>query len=371
MKTSHLPSMSLSLVCFLFAAPAAAWRLRKSEDAAKGWHDMACSMDLSRYGMNVDASNIVFRAGNASNGDGNPEVLVFQDNKDGEPRRTLVFKGATGKCNPQAGSMCSRVDKSAAAAAFDDDEGGVDDHCASQLCVPDVSTTVQEDGGGYVRSMAGAMTLLPKTSSEPHILSIGLGAGTLPMMLRKAFGSSRQTVVELSSEVVQAAGCFGGGAAEYDTVNDDGRGYIERAQDAEFDAVLVDVFDGEDKVPSCFTTSEFFHTVRRTLKPDGLLVMNSHSGTTLHNDAKDLVPAARKVFGNVQIGDAPGLGNKIVLARNSANVTSLLQESPGSSDDGSGVPLQQWFAAANFQPADSLYADSKVLTDSAVECSVR
>merc|ERR1719281_1154807 len=150
----------------------------------------------------------------------------------------------------------------------------------------------------------------------------------MALAVQGKFKGVQQTVVELSGGVVDAAKCFGAssGQSNLKIVEAEGRSYLESQGDGVYDAVLVDVFDGDDKVPSCFTTLEFFKTAKRVLKPHGVLVMNAHSGQTLHNDLKDILPSARVAFGDVQRGKAPGLGNAILMMRASA-------EQPAAGDD--------------------------------------
>merc|ERR1719161_1485542 len=139
----------------------------------------------------------------------------------------------------------------------------------------------------------------------------------MAMAVQNKLKGVQLTVVELSGGVVNAAKCFGAssGQSNLNIVQAEGCSFLESQGNATYDAVLVDVFDGDDKVPSCFTTLEFFKTAKRVLKPDGLLVMNAHSGKTLHNDLKDLLPGAQATFADVQVGVAPGLGNALVVAR--------------------------------------------------------
>jgi spermidine synthase len=155
-----------------------------------------------------------------------------------------------------------------------------------------------------------------------------------------------QTVVELSQSVIDAAPCFGVGAdgTNYDIVHAEGRGYLEAAGDMAYDAVLVDVADGSDRLPACFSTIEFFKTVLRVLKPHGVLAMNVHTGRTLHNDLTDLLPGAFQVFADVKIGRAPGLANAIVLVQMRGNTTT-------EDDSSTEAHLQAWYADAEFTDA--------------------
>lgn len=344
---------------------------------------MACFVGLSRYGLEVKEADVVMRAGKATQG-GMPEVLVIQSKPTPSApggKRTLVFKDANGQCNPQAGCTC-QAEPSSALLQSPDGNAGLDSlaadaaemdgadpgssGCYSSVCSADLPATLAD--AGYVRSMAGALATLPQgDAAGRRILSVGLGSGTLALALRAKFPGSRQTAVELSPEVVSAAKCFGADRPDLDIVTADGRQYIESTEDGAFDALLIDVFDGEDKVPACFTTTEFFHLVRQKLKPKGLLVMNAHSGATLHNDLKELVPGASSAFGEVRLGRSPGLANVIVLASGTsgaaaagAPATGLLQQGAGDEE------LDAWFADAQFKPAGE--ASGAARSDADVQC---
>lgn len=348
-------------------------RLRKRQPALAGfggswdgWEDMACFMELGRVGMKVSADDILFRSGHAT-ANGMPEVLVVQDQSKitNASRRILVFKSADGKCNPQAGTVCAATAMGKMALLQNKAKGM--DMCSMQNCAADVPATLKEQGTGYVRSMVGATALLPsQPNAERQFLSIGLGAGTMAMLLQQSYPGSHQTVVELSPDVAAAAPCFGAGDnSGLDVTIGDGREYLENTADASLDAVFLDAFDASDKVPSCFTTSEFFDMAKRKLRPGGMLVMNAHSGATLHNDVADLFPAANATFGSgLQVGKAPGLANAIVLAQ--------LQKSDKAASvfaQDAKTELSSWFQDAFFAPVESMSSSSgRALTDADVKC---
>lgn len=356
-------------------APGSSWG--NEVMGAGGWGDMGCFFDLSRFGLAANENGVMYRrpADNSS-----PEVMVIQDSKpdsDGVLRRTLVFKDGKGRCNGQAGSACAKItDLSSYGVSFLQSSDDAKDECDAKQCSPDVTKTVYLPGGGYVRSMVGALHGLFAADS-PSVLSIGLGAGTMSLLVQSKFKGVQQTVVELSGGVVDAAKCFGAssGQSNLKIVQAEGRSYLESQGDGSFDAVLVDVFDGDDKVPSCFTTQEFFKTSKRVLKPNGVLVMNAHSGATLHNDLKDLLPAAQTTFGDVQVGGAPGLANAIVLVRNKAgaNATSsedtALLQGRSRTQDATDKDLEGWFSDAQFNPVAK--SQGAPLSDANVKCGAQ
>jgi SAM-dependent methyltransferase len=326
-----------------------------------GWGDMGCFFDLSRFGLQANEDGVMYRR---LADDTSPEVLVVQDpkpNSNGVWRRTLIFKDSKGKCNGQAGTACANITESVIGLSLAQSPDSAKDECDSKVCVPDAVKSVNLPGGAYVRSMVGALHNL--LASDGNVLSIGLGAGTMALSVQNKLKGVQQTVVELSGGVVDAAKCFGAssGQSNLKIVQAEGRSFLESQSDAAYDAVLVDVFDGDDKVPPCFTTQEFFKTAQRVLKPNGLLVMNAHSGKTLHNDLKDLLPAAQAVFADVQVGGAPGLANAIVLMRGKSTET----QAGGTSDK----ELEGWFADAQFEAAPK--SNDSPLVDANVKCGAQ
>jgi len=224
-------------------------------------------------------------------------------------------------------------------------------------CPPDLEQV--KKGQGYVQSMLGALSFItPAGSSTGYdILSIGLGAATLPLLLHDLMPQSRQTVVELSGDVVQASRCFGATTAGFDVQEAEGRHFLDAAQEGSYDAILIDAFDGDDKVPSCLTTGNFFQMAHSKLKGGGVLVMNAHSGVTLHNDLQDLIPAAQHNFPRVLVGEAPTLANKILVATTAGVSQSKAPLATGT--------FAQWLEAAKFyQPPTA----GEPRTDDGVGC---
>jgi hypothetical protein len=327
---------------------------------------MQCFFGLSQFGLEANENGVVYRRTADAQ---NPEVMVIQDphaNSNGVIRRILVFKDGKGKCNGQAGTACTNITEGITGVSLLSAPGTAKDDCDAKICAPDVVKTVYLPGGGYVRSMVGALHGLLAVDS-PNVLSIGLGAGTMALAVQGKLKGVQQTVVELSGGVVDAAKCFGASSSQSNLqiVEAEGRSYLESQGDGKYDAVLVDVFDGDDKVPPCFTTLEFFKTAQRVLKPHGLVVMNAHSGKTLHNDLKDLLPGAQATFSDVQVGQAPGLGNALVLMRR--------KDDSASDSVSSGAPTDQdlegWFADAQYTTAPKSQGSPK--RDANVKCTAQ
>jgi len=150
---------------------------------------------------------------------------------------------------------------------------------------------------------------------EPRrILVVGLGGGTLPMFLRAHYPAATIDVAEIDPDVVDVAKKFFG------FVDDellrahvgDGRQFIERARQADYDVIFLDAFGAHD-VPKQLTTQEFLQITRRALKPNGVVVSNVWRAAS--NRLYDsMVRTHQEAFEELFILDVPGDVNNIFLA---------------------------------------------------------
>src|SRR5712664_4322014 len=110
---------------------------------------------------------------------------------------------------------------------------------------------------------------------EPRrILVVGLGAGSLPMFLRKHYPAAAIDVAEIDPGVVDVAKQFFG-FREDELMRahvGDGRQFIENVRQG-YDIIFLDAFGARD-VPKHLTTQEFLLAVRRVLVTSGVVVSN-------------------------------------------------------------------------------------------------
>src|SRR5436309_13741706 len=150
---------------------------------------------------------------------------------------------------------------------------------------------------------------------EPHrILVVGLGGGTLPMFLRTHYPAATIDVAEIDPDVVDVAKKFFG-FVDDERVRahvGDGRQFIERARQADYDVIFLDAFSARD-VPKQLTTKEFLQITRRALKPNRVVVSNvwrPASNPLYHSMGRTHQEALEELF----ILDVPGDVNNIFLA---------------------------------------------------------
>ncbi len=150
---------------------------------------------------------------------------------------------------------------------------------------------------------------------EPRrILVVGLGGGTLPMFLRTHYPAATIDVAEIDPDVVDVAKKFFG-FVEDERMRahvGDGRQFIERAPQADYDIIFLDAFGARD-VPKHLTTREFLQITRRALKANGVVVSNvwRPASNPLYDS---MVRTHQEAFEELFILDVPGDVNNILLA---------------------------------------------------------
>src|SRR5262245_33806018 len=123
----------------------------------------------------------------------------------------------------------------------------------------------------YARTALAGLALSP----EPRrILVVGLGGGSLPMILRAHYPEATIDAVDIDPHVVQVAkqyfACKEDGRMRAHV--EDGRKFIERTTQP-YDVIFLDAY-GNDSPPAHLTTAEFLAAVRRAVRPDGVVIGN-------------------------------------------------------------------------------------------------
>jgi spermidine synthase len=151
------------------------------------------------------------------------------------------------------------------------------------------------------------------TTNVEHVLCIGLGVGIVPMTFARE--GTKVDVIEINPGIVPVARDYFG--LEPDKLNihfGDGRYFINQSTNR-YDAVILDAFLG-DSCPSHLMTKEAFSGMRRILKPEGTLVVNTFCEFEAGNDffGASLYKTLQAVFPQVLIHQLPNGGNALFVA---------------------------------------------------------
>jgi spermidine synthase len=152
-------------------------------------------------------------------------------------------------------------------------------------------------------------------------LCIGLGIGIVPMQFAR--DGVRVDVVEINPDSIEVATrFFDCDLSRFNLFIGDGRYFLNRAE-KKYDTVILDAFLG-DSSPSHLMTREAFLSVRRVLKPNGTLVINSFGDFAPGRDffATSLSKTLMSVFRSVRIHQA-GNGNVFYVASENPELTLL------------------------------------------------
>jgi predicted membrane-bound spermidine synthase len=162
-----------------------------------------------------------------------------------------------------------------------------------------------------------------KGRSEKDVKSamvIGLGAGTVPKQLTKAYGDQiKIDGIEIDPEIIAAGRkYFAMTEPNLNVIAQDGR-YGLVTSGKKYDIIGVDAYK-QPYIPFHLATKEFFQQVRDHLTPDGVAVINagtpSVAGKTDYRLAEALAQTMKTVYPNVYLINVSGYFNTMVVATN-------------------------------------------------------
>lgn len=150
-----------------------------------------------------------------------------------------------------------------------------------------------------------------------RVLLLGLGMGSIPLLLEKYFHQkAHYTAVEIDEVVLDFANRYGPLselASPIDLYCADAAAFVEQCEQ-KFDLIIVDIFIN-DQVPKVFEQAGFLKQAKRLLQPNGLLLYNR---LVAHKVAKQATErfyqsAFRQVF--PQAGHIDVHGNWILTSK--------------------------------------------------------
>jgi len=166
------------------------------------------------------------------------------------------------------------------------------------------------------------------TTNLSDVLCIGLGVGIVPMQFARE--GARVDVVEINPAVVPLARQFFDLQPErLNIALGDGRQFVAGSR-KQYDAIILDACLG-DSQPSHLLTREAFTAMRRRLRPNGVLVINSFGEFTPGRDF--LVASVHKtltnVFPSVRVYSDSDPGNSVNVFFVASPVELAIRPPPG------------------------------------------
>ena len=161
---------------------------------------------------------------------------------------------------------------------------------------------------------------------NPHpkrILILGLGGGVLSNAMHQISPDAEIVNVDIDPVVVKLARKYFDYSEneKVSTEIKDGRVFVKRAllKEQKFDWIVLDAFNG-DYIPEHMMTKEFLTEVKDLLSENGFVSANTFSSSRLY-DYESVT--YQKVFGELQIFQAPTKGNRIIFARKGENFSKF------------------------------------------------
>ena len=163
----------------------------------------------------------------------------------------------------------------------------------------------------YVRMTLSGLLVNPKPES---VLVVGLGGGTIPVLLAELYPAADIKVVEIDPAVITVAKTyFDFFETDKLTVDAaDARVYIKRAKlrKQKYDLVILDAFTGE-YIPEHLMTAEFLQETKDLLTENGVLIANTFSSSKLYDHESTTYA---EVFGRFLNLKMPETGNRVIVA---------------------------------------------------------
>lgn len=176
----------------------------------------------------------------------------------------------------------------------------------------------------YVRMTLGGLLVNP---NPRNVLMIGLGGGTIPLVLTEMFPEAVIDIVEIDEAVVKVAKRFFN-FEETDQLKvhvADARVYTKRAalKNKSYDLIILDAFTGE-YIPEHLMTREYLEETKAILSGDGVLIANTFSTSDLYDHES---VTYHEVMGGYFNFKMPTTGNRVIIASNEALPSDFVLQS--------------------------------------------
>ena len=118
------------------------------------------------------------------------------------------------------------------------------------------------------------IALAAQKKKPKNILFIGLGAGTMPMFLRRQYPKVNIDIIEIDKGVKPIAEKYFGFSEDENmhVITMDGRVYVNEFH-KKYDLIFVDAYNSK-AIPFQLTTIEFFNGIKQNLTKEGIVICN-------------------------------------------------------------------------------------------------
>lgn len=159
----------------------------------------------------------------------------------------------------------------------------------------------------YTKTM---MTSLAHKNTIPKdILLIGGGGASIPKFIQKYFPETRVDVVEIDPEVNKIAQTYFKfkPSSNIRLFAQDGRVFIKKTT-KKYDVIMLDAFKG-GYIPFHLLTQEFLQESKKKLKPSGIIISNTFTGSKIKNRENATYFSVFKNLYEMETG-----GNRVIIA---------------------------------------------------------
>ena len=159
-----------------------------------------------------------------------------------------------------------------------------------------------------------AMIGLAFTRQLERILVLGVGAGNIPMFLRKHYSDAQIDAIDIDPQIIALSKRY------FNFLEDellqahaqDGRIFIENIQKP-YDLIFLDAYTAAG-IPKHLASKEFLLALKKALKPSGAIVANIWSTPKVNPLYRSMLRTYQEVFQEVYTLRVSSAGNKIVIA---------------------------------------------------------
>ncbi len=163
----------------------------------------------------------------------------------------------------------------------------------------------------YARNTLLALALCPDPET---ILVLGLGGGSIPMMLANVAGQAHIDVVEIDTEIARVAKkyFYFNTSKRLNLFIDDASLFIKNSA-KKYDVIISDAFMGNE-LPESLSTPEFFRETREHLSLEGILITNLTTGNSLN--FKRMLNTISAMFQELWLLPSDSSNNTLVFSMN-------------------------------------------------------